>query len=94
MQKEYFINQPLAIVGIACRFPGADTLDQFWDLVQRGACSIAEFALDRLKRSFYYSSAKGKDSEGKTYSTLSGTVSTPSLMKNFVQSRAPMTSLI
>ena len=53
------------------------TLDQFWDLVQRGACSIAELPSDRLERSLYYSPAKGKDSEGKTYSTLSGTVSTP-----------------
>ncbi len=77
MLNDCLIKQPLAIVGMACRFPGADNLDQFWDLIRQGACSIAELPSDRLERSLYYSSAKGKGADGKTYSTLSGVVSTP-----------------
>jgi acyl transferase domain-containing protein/NAD(P)-dependent dehydrogenase (short-subunit alcohol dehydrogenase family)/acyl carrier protein len=77
MWSNCIIKQPLAMVGIACRFPGADDLDQYWNLVQSGACSIAELSSERLDRALYFSPVKGKGSEGKTYSTLSGMVSTP-----------------
>jgi acyl transferase domain-containing protein/NAD(P)-dependent dehydrogenase (short-subunit alcohol dehydrogenase family)/acyl carrier protein len=77
MQKDCIVKQPLAVVGIACRFPGADNQAQFWELVHKGACAIAELPPDRLNRSLYYSPAKGEGSEGKTYSTLSGIVSAP-----------------
>jgi acyl transferase domain-containing protein/NAD(P)-dependent dehydrogenase (short-subunit alcohol dehydrogenase family) len=65
----------LAIVGIACRFPGAHNLNQFWDLVQKGACAIEELPADRLDRSLYYNPVKG--SEGKTYTTLGGVIAAP-----------------
>jgi acyl transferase domain-containing protein len=69
------IRYPLAIIGIACRFPGAQDVDQFWDLVQKGACAIAELPSDRLDRALYYNPVKG--AEGKTYTTLGGIVATP-----------------
>jgi acyl transferase domain-containing protein/NAD(P)-dependent dehydrogenase (short-subunit alcohol dehydrogenase family) len=77
MLKDCIIEKPLAIIGVACRFPGADNLDQLWDLVQAAGCAIAELPPDRLDRSLYYSPAKGKGSEGKTYSALGGVVSAP-----------------
>ncbi len=79
MRNESIIRQPLAVIGIACRFPGAGSPDQFWELIRRGACSISELPDDRLERSLYYSPEKGKGSEGKTYSTLGGVVPTPLL---------------
>jgi len=32
-----------AIVGMACRFPGADQLSQFWENLINGTCSIEQF---------------------------------------------------
>lgn len=74
MSKRCIVKQPLAIVGIACRFPGAVGMDQFWELMRNGGCSIAEVPSERLDRSLYYSPDRGKHAEGKTYSTLGGVV--------------------
>ena len=35
-------REPIAIVGMACRFPGAENLDAFWQLLERGGNSITE----------------------------------------------------
>ncbi|GAB1639957.1 type I polyketide synthase [Krasilnikovia sp. MM14-A1259] len=41
-------HEPLAIVGMACRLPGgADTPQQFWDLLAAGGDGIGEFPDDR-----------------------------------------------
>ena len=34
----------IAIVGISGRFPGAANLDQFWDNIRNGVCSVGEDA--------------------------------------------------
>jgi acyl transferase domain-containing protein len=34
-------NVPIAIVGMACRLPGADNLEQFWQLLISGGSPIA-----------------------------------------------------
>ncbi|MEL7334401.1 MAG: beta-ketoacyl synthase N-terminal-like domain-containing protein, partial [Cyanobacteria bacterium J06560_2] len=33
-------NERIAIVGMAGRFPGADNLDEFWDLLNQGKSGI------------------------------------------------------
>ena len=35
-------GEPIAIVGMACRFPGANGLDAFWRLLEEGGNSITE----------------------------------------------------
>ncbi|UFN96893.1 type I polyketide synthase [Micromonospora aurantiaca] len=41
-------QQPIAIVGIACRFPGGvRTAEELWDLVSSGGDAIASFPTDR-----------------------------------------------
>ena len=35
-------GEPIAIVGMACRFPGANDLDAFWQLLEEGGNSVTE----------------------------------------------------
>ncbi len=37
----------IAIVGVACRFPDGDGLDQFWDLLAQGRCAVTQPPPDR-----------------------------------------------
>jgi acyl transferase domain-containing protein/acyl-CoA synthetase (AMP-forming)/AMP-acid ligase II/acyl carrier protein len=40
-------REPIAIVGIGCRFPGASGLDEFWTLLRNGVDAISEIPRDR-----------------------------------------------
>src|SRR5580704_6914409 len=40
-------REPVAIVGMSCRFPGAESPAQFWDLVAAGGDAVSEFPADR-----------------------------------------------
>jgi acyl transferase domain-containing protein len=42
------IPDAIAIVGMSCRFPGADTLEQFWSNLATGAESISRFSKEEL----------------------------------------------
>lgn len=47
-------NEPIAIVGMGCRLPGADNIDSFWNLLMNGECSISEVPSDRWDVNSYY----------------------------------------
>ena len=36
------MNEPIAVVGMACKFPGAPDLDSFWELLESGGNAITE----------------------------------------------------
>src|SRR5437868_10502497 len=41
-------REPVAIVGMSCRFPGgSNTPDQFWDLLRAGRCAVSEVPRSR-----------------------------------------------
>ena len=46
----------ISIVGISCRFPGANNKDQFWDLLEQGKSSIGGFPQNREEQheKFYH----------------------------------------
>lgn len=39
--------EPIAIIGMGCRFPGADNLDSYWELLRQGKDAIAPIPADR-----------------------------------------------
>ncbi|HEX8074806.1 MAG TPA: SDR family NAD(P)-dependent oxidoreductase, partial [Thermoleophilaceae bacterium] len=40
-------GEPIAIVGLSCRYPGADSAQELWELVASGGDAISEFPDDR-----------------------------------------------
>ena len=47
-------TEPIAIVGIGCRFPGADSPEAFWRLLHDGIDAITEVPAERWDISAYY----------------------------------------
>jgi acyl transferase domain-containing protein/acyl-CoA synthetase (AMP-forming)/AMP-acid ligase II/acyl carrier protein/ubiquinone/menaquinone biosynthesis C-methylase UbiE len=43
------VQEPVAIVGIGCRFPGADSPDEFWQLLRSGRSAIGPLPEDRRR---------------------------------------------
>lgn len=46
--------EPIAIIGMACRFPAADTPAEFWALLDRGDDAVTEVPRDRWDIDRYY----------------------------------------
>src|SRR5688572_33057018 len=65
-------SAPIAIVGIGCRFPGADTPEAFWQLLIRGEHAVREVPIDRWDTQAYFD--PNPDAPGKTYARHSGAV--------------------
>ncbi len=58
-------NEPVAIVGMACRFPGGATPDQFWDFLVSGGDAIKEIPPERWDVDAFYD--PNPDARGKMY---------------------------
>ena len=56
--------EPIAIVGVACRFPGAPNPQAFWKLLAEGRDAIREISDERWDHQAYYSEEPG--AAGKT----------------------------
>lgn len=63
-------KQPLAIIGMACRLPGAPDLRAFWELLRTGKDAITEVPLDRFDIDRIFHPKPG--TPGKTYSRWGG----------------------
>lgn len=64
--------QPVAIVGMSCRFPGANSPEAFWSLLQNGVSAIGGIPSDRWNISNYYST---KQLPGKMNTQYGGFIS-------------------
>ncbi|HEY9044868.1 MAG TPA: acyltransferase domain-containing protein, partial [Ohtaekwangia sp.] len=47
-------QEAIAIVGMSCRFPNANSLDEFWDILKNGKDTIAEISKERWDAAKYY----------------------------------------
>ena len=63
-------NEPIAIVGLACRFPGARDADAFWELLSGGVDMIREIPDDRYDIDEFYD--PDPDAAGKIYTRYGG----------------------
>ncbi len=65
-------DSAVAVVGMACRLPGADNLDQFWDMLRTGRTAWGPVPEARMDRHRYYHPKQGI--VGKSYSDLAALV--------------------
>ncbi len=64
-------KEPIAIVGMGCRFPGdANTLEHFWNLLHHGVDTITEIPSDRWNLDDLYDS--NPEALGKVYTRAGG----------------------
>ncbi len=63
---------PIAIVGAACRFPGADGLEAFWQLLVSGKDAVGEVDSDRWATRFFYHPRRTEP--GKSYTWAAGLI--------------------
>lgn len=52
-------NEPIAVVGMACRFPGGEDLEGFWRLLQQGGSGVVEVPPDRWSQGDFYDPRPG-----------------------------------
>ena len=67
----------IAIVGIACRLPGASNVDEFWKMVCEGRTAIGPVPDSRLNRKLFYDPEKGV--RNKTYTDLAALIDYPAI---------------
>jgi polyketide synthase PksJ len=51
--------EPVAIIGIGCRFPGADNAEAFWQLLRRGVDAVTEYPSERRRAGDRVAEANG-----------------------------------
>ena len=64
------VESDVAIVGLSCRFPLAENLDEFWENLSAGKDCITEIPRERWDHDSYFDPEKGKP--GKSYSKWGG----------------------
>ncbi|MBD2773048.1 type I polyketide synthase [Iningainema tapete] len=69
---KYAQSQPIAILGMGCRFPGANNPDDFWQLLVDGVDAISEVPKKRWDIDAYYD--PNPDAPGKMYTRFGGFV--------------------
>ncbi len=69
--------EPVAIIGIACRFPGADTPEAYWENLRGGRDCITEVPPDRWDVDRFYS--EGSPTPGKMSTRWGGFLEDPAL---------------
>ncbi|MCG5216566.1 type I polyketide synthase [Streptosporangium sp. KLBMP 9127] len=67
-----FTGLEIAIVGMAGRFPGADTIDDYWDLVASGREAISTFSDEEVERAGVPAEIRGRPDYVPAAGVLSG----------------------
>ena len=65
-----FASEPIAVIGLGCRFPGAKDPEAFWQLLRSGTSAISEVPKERWDIDRYYDPEPG--TPGKMYTRYGG----------------------
>lgn len=60
------------VIGRACRLPGANSVDEFWQLLREGRCSVSRIPEERFAQAWYFNPRRGEP--GKSYTFAAGVV--------------------
>ncbi|MDD4867099.1 MAG: SDR family NAD(P)-dependent oxidoreductase, partial [Mycobacterium sp.] len=63
-------DEPIAIIAVSCRFPGAPNPEAFWDVLSGGVDAIREVPEDRFDIDEFYD--PDPEASGKTYTRFGG----------------------
>src|SRR6187431_807403 len=66
------MRDDIAVVGWACRLPGANSIDELWTLLQSGRCSIGQVPADRFPLQRF--GHPQRQERGRSYSWAAGTL--------------------
>ncbi len=70
-QLQSKLDEPIAIVGIGCRFPGgSDSPEAFWRMIESGTCAVRDVTDERWSAEDYHHA--DTDLAGKIYSKHAG----------------------
>jgi acyl transferase domain-containing protein/acyl carrier protein/SAM-dependent methyltransferase len=50
-REQPYGDDAIAIIGMGCRFPGSDSVEQFWDVIKSGISTLSPFPESRFKHS-------------------------------------------
>jgi acyl transferase domain-containing protein len=64
--------ESVAIVGVGCRFPGANNIQEYWRVLKNGENHVKEVPRDRWNVDAFYDPDRNKT--GKTYVRTAGFV--------------------
>ncbi|TVZ38715.1 HAD superfamily phosphatase (TIGR01681 family)/FkbH-like protein [Alteromonadaceae bacterium 2753L.S.0a.02] len=70
VQQNVSSSEDIAIIGMDGRFPGADNLEDFWENLKNGICSMSDIPRERWDADSYYSADMSM--ADKTYCTRGG----------------------
>ncbi|WP_018410106.1 type I polyketide synthase [Methyloversatilis thermotolerans] len=68
-------REAIAVIGVGCRFPGADDVDAFWTLLDQGIDAISEVPADRWDADAYHDA--DPDAPGTIVSRNGGFIAAP-----------------
>lgn len=68
-------GRQIAIVGYACRLPGANSSDALWRLLQGNHCSVGKIDQDRFPTDALFHPAR--EARGRSYTFAAGTIEDP-----------------
>ena len=75
-QLEADQREPIAVVGMSCRFPGGgNSPDQYWEILKNGVDATSEIPADRWDRDAYYD--PDPQASGKMYTIRGGFLDVP-----------------